>query len=501
MAEAETDMRIGENKKRTACALGWFSLFGFLLFYFSLFRDALIDDAFITFQYSRNLANHGHWGMIEGAISNTATSPLNTIITALAFLILRPGVHAALVLAAVEAWLICFLLNRISMRLFANRFFFVISAAAILGNPLLISTLGLESLLFALLIVVSVHAMIADRPVALGAAIGLLSLARPDGCILLPVCLVFLKGWRSKALVLTACAAVVIPWLLYSWIHLGSLAPDTLFIKRSQESWEHWTFANGVRMYFIVFPVATALSLLPGIGVFFLSVSRNRQVWLVARVVFLFGVLHYLAYALLGVPPYHWYYAPEAACICLLGALGIASLRASRRVGKSRFTQGAFYGIVPVLAAGIVCHFAARGEWFIKESPIQTNWAAHNDYQAMGLWMKENLPEECQIELQGEIGTLIFYSERALIDEFSDRARVAPMIVCRRALGGPKGFLYRQNFRHLESDLEAKPVTHFLIAAPSVTVVPGASLLKEWQITSARFPKGCQWRLWEPKNE
>ena len=44
----------------------------------------LIDDAYITLSYARNVAEHLHWGMIPTEESNTATSPLNVILLAVA---------------------------------------------------------------------------------------------------------------------------------------------------------------------------------------------------------------------------------------------------------------------------------------------------------------------------------------------------------------------------------------------------------------------------------
>jgi hypothetical protein len=48
-------------------------IFGLIL------RRHLLDDVYITLSYARNLAEHFHWGIVSGQVSNTATSPLNVM--------------------------------------------------------------------------------------------------------------------------------------------------------------------------------------------------------------------------------------------------------------------------------------------------------------------------------------------------------------------------------------------------------------------------------------
>ena len=74
----------------------------------------LIDDAYITLSYARNVAEHLHWGMIPTEESNTATSPLNVLLLALATWIsgvtgqLRPvlglGILTVALSAAMAVW-------------------------------------------------------------------------------------------------------------------------------------------------------------------------------------------------------------------------------------------------------------------------------------------------------------------------------------------------------------------------------------------------------------
>src|SRR5918993_355549 len=71
--------------------------------YFQVFREVLIDDTFITLQYARTLRDHGIWGFHPWEVTNTATSPLNVLLTAAISLSVRDLVQATLALATLEA--------------------------------------------------------------------------------------------------------------------------------------------------------------------------------------------------------------------------------------------------------------------------------------------------------------------------------------------------------------------------------------------------------------
>src|SRR5262250_2558282 len=58
------------------------ALVGAVVFYIA--HRGLVDDAYITLSYARNVAEHLHWGMIPAEESNTATSPLNVVLLAVA---------------------------------------------------------------------------------------------------------------------------------------------------------------------------------------------------------------------------------------------------------------------------------------------------------------------------------------------------------------------------------------------------------------------------------
>jgi hypothetical protein len=77
----------------------------------------LIDDTFITLQYARTLRDYGVWGFFPWEITNTATSPLNVILTAAIGLGVQDLVQAALALTTLEALALLTLLLLLSKHL------------------------------------------------------------------------------------------------------------------------------------------------------------------------------------------------------------------------------------------------------------------------------------------------------------------------------------------------------------------------------------------------
>ena len=77
--------RQAEPARRRGADLWWAvpgALVAAAVFYVA--HRGLVDDAYITLSYARNVAEHLHWGMIPAEESNTATSPLNVMMLAVA---------------------------------------------------------------------------------------------------------------------------------------------------------------------------------------------------------------------------------------------------------------------------------------------------------------------------------------------------------------------------------------------------------------------------------
>ncbi len=405
--------------------------------YLQLFRDTVIDDAYITLQYATTLRDHGHWGFFPDRVSNTATSPLNVILTALAGLFTADIVDAAIALAAVEATLLVVVLCLTSRALFGNDFFGIVGSIGLLANPLLLSTLGLESLLYALGLTTSLFLVVRRLWPALAVVLALLTLTRPDGVLLFAAVLPFVLGDGAAAgspanRLLRFCAVYAVclaPWYLYSWIAFGSALPDTFFIKVANP-WGKQNFFRGLPFFLRRYPLETVSSFwLAPLALLGLA-SADLRVRRLMLLVLVFALAYFTSYALLRVAPYHWYYAPLAASSVLLGALGAAAFH-QRDAGAGRL-RGLAYA-APILAIlGLASFLAGAGTLRPIEAPIHTNWATPAQYRSIGLWLRDHLEPGDAVRVRGEIGTIAFYSRRRLMDPFTCRGE-APWLQHRLA--------------------------------------------------------------------
>ena len=388
-----------------------------LLAYVAAFGATWIDDAYIQLQYARTLLESGTWGFYAGYPANTATSPLNVLLIAAVGLLLGSVERAVIVLTAIELAGLLWLLLRLSRRLFGRDFFGWFAFVALAANPLLLSTIGMESLLYALLFVAAVACFIEERWHPMAVSLGLLTLARPDGALLLALLLPLAGApLRRKATTLLVYAATIAPWFLFSWVVLGSFVPDTLVIKVGDAAWGATTFADGLALYLDRYPLATLASLLLAPLCVFPLWQCGPRVVKTVTVLAAYATLHFAIYATLGVPPYHWYFVHQLLPMLLIASIG-ATVHLLRADG-ARFAPWLRAAVVAPVVGLLVL---AWDEGFpFAEAPINTNWARSAQYRGIGEWMRTNLDPTAAVAVRGEIGTVAYYSDRYMVNEFSD---------------------------------------------------------------------------------
>ena len=469
----------------------WVVVLAGLLAYASVFRQTYIDDAFITFQYARNLAEHLSWGFFPDRPSNTATSPLNVVLLA-AFDRALPGstVDAAAWLNAATWGLTLAALLRISRRLLGGPHFALLAFVGLVTNPLLISGIGLEGYLYALLMVAAAALFLERRWWWLGLALGLLTLTRPDGLLLCGLLLLVLPGGlAARGKVALAFGLAVAPWFLYSWVALGSIVPDTLVIKLEQTAWGPTTFLDGFSLYRQRFPLPTAASLWPAALAPFAVVPlwrAGREARSAFAALVAYAAIHYAVYGALAVPPYHWYYTHQVVPLVLVGALGAAYLLQGMARSADRVDRWAAVATTALPAAAMVYLGYGLG-WPPRQAPIHSNWAAPGEYRSVGLWLHDNIEPGAILELRGEIGTLAYYSGRYLIDEFTDRNR-ANATIAELEAGQPRpmSLLLRANGAWRDDEPPFPPPTYLLdvVSGEALNAPSGPDVVAAWDVSS-----------------
>lgn len=402
---------------------------------FALVRGALIDDAHITLAYVRTLALHGEWGVSPGLPANTATSPLNVLLQAAVTLVVRDAVLAAgIVLAGLMA-LLTHWTAATARALGLHGWTAALPAPLLPANPLLLSTVGLETYLAVTLLAGLAHAAVTGRARTAGVLCALLVLTRPDLVVVAVLAAVGVPALRRRWRVVGAAAFLVAaPWYLFSWVVLGSFVPDTLLWKVG-DSWgrDHVTFANGLTVHARVFPVATVLALLPAVagvvgGLAWVAVRRRGRA--AVTVLGLGAAVHAAAFVVIGTAPYHWYYGPAAGALVRPVRRGGPVPRAVATLSVA--TSTLLTAVLAVLAVSSTAFDVGHGvPW--RLAPISTNHATAAEYARVAAGLHGTVVSA------GELGALAYFcDERCTIDDpLSERAPMLTRIAARRAGAGP----------------------------------------------------------------
>jgi hypothetical protein len=454
-----TQAREGDRDMTSWCAAAGGALAGALLFLVA--HRGILDDGYITLSYAKTLAYHGSWGLTEFRTANTATSPLNVWLLALGTLVTgRPIVALGLVLimstAMTAGWL-----STIAARVGVGRWLLPgVAVGLLVVNPLFASTVGMETYL-GVAVLVGVARFALDRRLApTGVLCGLAVLTRPDLAVPAGVLVAGLlllqtpRRLRTVGMVAGVAALVALPWHVFSWFVLGGFIPDTFAIKTAAGQFAAGeTFATGPYFMAHMWTRAFLLIALPVVvglvAMIWCGVAWWRGTLTVAgRVTLAFGaagVGHYGAYALVGVPPYHWYYTPSVGMLTVCAAIAAASAAAAahRAFSPVLVTAGVLIG----LTAGT--QLAVALPW--DKPVIYGNWATSQGYAAVGHGVGRAVPRGETVGGFGEIGTVAFFCECDIIDPFTDRSKAMEIVRERQAKAGPvMRALLAVNYAHLD---------------------------------------------------
>jgi hypothetical protein len=417
---------------------------------FWLAHRALIDDAYITLTYARTLAEHGQWGMLPDHQANSATSPVNVLLLGgLSAVVGDPRLAAGVLYVATCVALVLGL-RGVGRTMGLGDRVALIGGPLLIASPLLASTIGMETMLVVTAMTYLMWACVRGDAVMAGLAGGVLVWLRLDTVVIAAVLILATPAlWRRLHLVVSVAAAVVTPWLVFSWIALGSAVPDTLVIKQGSRGWGSFT-TSLVQRYYPPFPWAI-LGVLVLAGAGLVSVltwawwrSRARSVPPTVPALAVAGAAYFGLMWTFDVPPFFWYYGPTLAALILAAAIGLATLTGPA-CGRLIRSVAATLGAGLIVLTLVPWAQGASTQVPMRAMPVHGNWALPGEYEEIGRELGQ-IVGDSPVRSPGEVGGLAYFCECTIVDRFSDRATLSDLIKDARH----DSWLYRLNYLDLD---------------------------------------------------
>ena len=375
------------------------------------------DDPYITYRYARNLAQGLGFVYNPAERVLSTTTPLFTLLLAAIVPLWSDIPRAALLIGTISLaagglclWKLGGLWENLPIRW--------IGLAVYPTFPLLLSTLGSETPLYLALCLAAFVAYAKQRYPACAIFTALAVLTRPDG-LLLGVVFASDFLWRTrrplpwKAIFLFV--ALSLPWFIFAWMYFGSPLPATLAAKQHQASMEisqgfipgFLTVAQWYTGLWYIW-LEALLALIGAIGV--IVAWRIARHWLLLLAWTLF---YFLAYGVLGVSRYFWYYAPLVPGILAACGLGLTVLE---RLGSKLFAGRRLLGPLTMpLLSGVICAALAAGQAYYLWEGRQFQDSRAEVYRAAGEWLQGNTPPDASIGAF-EVGIIGYFAQRPMID-------------------------------------------------------------------------------------
>jgi hypothetical protein len=402
-----------------------------LVVWLVLMREFRLDDSFITYRYAQNAANGLGLVYNRGDAVLSTTAPLYALLLA-ALSAFIPDFHTlggliGTLSIGVGGWVVFALARPLP---FAMRFW--VGLLYVMSTPLWLS-LGMETPLWIALVLAAFALAERNRWSVAGLLVGLAVLIRPDaalpGVLLGGAALSTVvrrpgtrrRWWGALVGYVVVAAVPVLIFALWAFIMYGSPFPVTLGAKSAQAIRGVTGLGLNVGVVdglgLIVRDLLTQSPLYVLIGVLALVGLRARLPWTVGLIA-LWGLLHLVAYAVLRIAPYRWYYVPLLPGMLLLSGYGLHQIWIwlSRQTTQSvaRFASGAVAVLVltaPLMSFVRIADTFASGGSTQPMLPI-VDWEA---YRQVGDWLRQETSDTATVGV-AEVGQVGFYAERWMTD-------------------------------------------------------------------------------------
>jgi hypothetical protein len=397
------------HRKVYIAALFSVALIALLLWRFS---NWYYDDPFITYRYAWNLIHGNGFVYNPGERVLSTTTPFFTLLLA-GLGIIWPNIPKIAVILG------CIFIGLSGLIFWDLAQQWKLTIAGWVGLvllptfPLVTSTIGSETPLYIALVLGSLDLFMRRHYNWMALLMAILSLVRPDG-ILLPFVIGIYYFVKNKNEIPWGAIGIFISinflWFGFAWYYFGFPLPATLMVKQQQGVMsisQH--FAPGLltiakpytnKWYYIVEIV------LAFIGFVWIIFRRNLSLLLISWTLF-----YFLAYTILGVTRYFWYYAPLIPSFILMIGVGFEII--IKFFKQALITQFKVIRFENILfgALFVVCISQGYNTYQYSQTPD----SRYDIYHSIGEWLNTNTAKNDKVGAL-EVGIIGYYADRPMID-------------------------------------------------------------------------------------
>jgi hypothetical protein len=388
--------------------------------------DGFTDDGFIHIQYARNIIERGEYSFNPGEVSFGTSSPL-WVMELAAIGRFFSDREALIMISRVLSWLAglaaLLFLFRLTRKLEASVSIALMAALTFAADPWFLrwTALSMETSMAVLAVVLmglaAPNALKNRRDAAaLGVAIALASMVRPEVYFALPVVvIVALTRWndcdRRAVLTTLICASVLLlPWWLFAKIHIGSFLPNTAGAKSGGLVMNPISWLQRFTPIMKILGSAQA-PLLVG-ALLSVAVMRGKSILWDARCRFLliWAVGLPIAYVVLGIQILSRYLLLVSPITCVLCWLAIDQL-ARHLITASRIRTAAV-----AVVCGMTIIATSIFYFLVVVPPSQEfTYDLTHEMKQIAVYLDEHADEDAVVAA-ADIGYLSFYSNRRVLD-------------------------------------------------------------------------------------
>lgn len=388
------------------------AVIGIIALLTAVFWNYTQDDVFITYVYSRNIAEGKGFVFNPGEPIQGTTTPLYALFMAGVYLIVPDLLHAGNVLSAIFLLITCGLAIGL-MRGYVSVYGRAATVLIVATSPLIYISFGMETLFYCAVLVLAFWLWAAERPEAAMLAAAALTWIRADGVVLGATLWASATWpawrartpfrWRSRPWKLGLIyLAGIAPWFLYAWAYFGAPLPNTFDAKQQ--------FLGGLSFLsdaFIWWQSTYGNNPLTALAIFLIALGAWRA-WIHSglRPLTLWAVLYTIGYTALNATAF-WYYTPLVVVLTVLATLGGEWL-ARRLIAWGARRQGVIAGALALVVISGVLAIVRAGDYAVPPPRATT-------YRLLGEWIARNTPPDGTL-LVGDLGIMGYHARRRTID-------------------------------------------------------------------------------------